>query len=348
MTDVAEAPSAPAAPSFGDSTSTSLVVRWLEPANTGPAITDYDVQYREGTTGNFTDHPHTGTARTATLTGLTPGASYEVQVRARNAEGTSDWSDSGTATTGDNAAPVFAQASYAFDLAENDDGSTTAVDVGTVSASDADGHTVAYSIAAGNTGDRFAIDGSTGALTYGGTGENHEATPTIALTVQASDGHNGSATVTVTVTVTDVDTEAPGKPAAPEVSATAGSLTSIDVSWTAPMNAGPAITDYDVEYRLASATTWTDHPHTGAGTTATIASLAEATEYVVRVRANGTRRARAPGRTRAPARPESTTRRAGRRRRPSATRPRAASWSTGWSRPIRARPSPTTTCATAR
>ena len=78
----------------------SLTVEWLEPENTGPAITDYDVQYREGGSGDgFTDAQHQGPARTATLTGLMPDTVYEVQVRATNATGTGDWSEPGEGKT---------------------------------------------------------------------------------------------------------------------------------------------------------------------------------------------------------------------------------------------------------
>ena len=78
----------------------SLTVEWMEPENTGSAITDYDVRYREvGSGGDFTDARHEGTARTATLTGLRPGTAYEVQVRATTATGTGDWSELGEVRT---------------------------------------------------------------------------------------------------------------------------------------------------------------------------------------------------------------------------------------------------------
>ena len=217
------------------------------------------------------------------------GADGERHLRGAGAgeerRGRQPWSDAGEATTTANTAPVFARASYAFDLAENDDGSTTAIALGSVSATDADaGHTVRYSIAAGDDSGHFAIS-TAGALTYVGPGANHEATPSIVLTVRADDGHNASADVTVTVTVTDVAGEAPEAPAAPEVTATADSATGIDVRWTAPDNAGPAIGDYDVEYRRTGTTGWTSHAHVGAATATAIAGLREDTEYQVRVRA---------------------------------------------------------------
>ena len=92
VTNEREPPGIPEAPAFSGETADSLTVHWSEPDNTGPAITGYDVQYREKGTGRFTDAQHEGPARTATLTGLQEGTAYEVQVRATNGEGTGDWS----------------------------------------------------------------------------------------------------------------------------------------------------------------------------------------------------------------------------------------------------------------
>ena len=95
-----ENPGKPLAPTVSAATPYSLMVEWMEPENSGPAITDYDVQYREGDSGDgFTDAQHQGPARTATLTGLMPDTVYEVQVRATNATGTGDWSESGEGKT---------------------------------------------------------------------------------------------------------------------------------------------------------------------------------------------------------------------------------------------------------
>ena len=86
--------------SISATTPYSLTVEWEEPENTGSAITDYDVRYREvGSGGDFIDARHEGTARTATLTGLRPGTAYEVQVRATNATGTGPWSQLGEVRT---------------------------------------------------------------------------------------------------------------------------------------------------------------------------------------------------------------------------------------------------------
>ena len=55
-------------------------------------------------------------------------------------------------------APAFAEGSYAFDLAENEDGGATSVALGAVSATDPENSTITYSIEAGDSGGLFAID----------------------------------------------------------------------------------------------------------------------------------------------------------------------------------------------
>ena len=295
VTDEPEPPSAPATPTVraDDATPTQLSVTWSAPTNTGkPAITDYDVQYRAGTSGGFTSHAHTGTTREATITGLTPGTLYQVQVLAKNAEGTGLWSNSGDATTAANVAPVFSSATTAFNVAENSTMVTTA------SATDADTvvtDTVGYAISGADSA-KFSID-ATGALTFASAPDYEDAQDVVSadpsnaagnneyiVTVTASSGTGGralSTSKTLTVTVTDV-TEAPGKPT-PLVTGT--TTTSVTVSWNAPTNTGPAITDYDVQYRAGTSGVFTSHAHTGTGTTATITGLTSGTNYQIQVRA---------------------------------------------------------------
>ena len=110
-----------------------------------------------------------------------------------------------TPGTAVNAAPAFGQQGYTFDLAENADGSTNRVSLGTVAATDPEGTTLAYSLAGGNESGSFEIDATSGELFYKGSGEDFESgTTQFTLTVRASDGSE-SADTTVTVDVTDVD-----------------------------------------------------------------------------------------------------------------------------------------------
>ena len=95
ITDEDEPPDAPATPTVSavSGSTTSLSVSWTAPANAGkPPIASYDVQYRVGSSGTWTDGPQDVTGTTTTITGLTADTQYEVQVRATNAEGDSDWS----------------------------------------------------------------------------------------------------------------------------------------------------------------------------------------------------------------------------------------------------------------
>ncbi len=98
--DLEEPPPPPAAPEVSGASPTGLTVNWTAPDNRGPEITGYDVQYREDG-GQFRDAGYDGTGTSVTLGGLTPISSYEVQVRAINAEGMSPWSESGRGETED-------------------------------------------------------------------------------------------------------------------------------------------------------------------------------------------------------------------------------------------------------
>ena len=98
VTDVGP-PGKPEAPTVVADSGTSLDVRWTAPANTGPAISSYDLRYRAGTSGDWTPGPRDRSGTSAPITGLTTGTSYQVQVRATSAEGDSEWSEPGSATT---------------------------------------------------------------------------------------------------------------------------------------------------------------------------------------------------------------------------------------------------------
>ena len=79
-----------------------LVVTWMAPVMppTHPPLLGYSVQRSLRTSGpgvtpvtwgRWVVFNHVGTGTTATITGLTPGSTYEVRVLARNAEGDSPW-----------------------------------------------------------------------------------------------------------------------------------------------------------------------------------------------------------------------------------------------------------------
>ena len=199
------------------------------------------------------------------------------------------------ASTDANAAPAFTS-SATFSAAENQ---TVA---GTVRASDSDSgdDVTGYALTGGADQAFFSIGATDGALTFKAAPNFEDAKDIESVDPANAAGNNQyvvvvtatsgagervkTATQTITVTVTDVGGEAPGKPAAPAVSA--ASATSLSVSWTAPANAGPAITDYDYRHRTSPDGSWTEVTDTAiTALSATITGLADGTSYDVQVRA---------------------------------------------------------------
>ena len=283
--NVHEPPPPPAAPTVaGIPGSTSSVrVTWDEPANTGPAITGYDVHYREVGQGPAR-WDHFGVDRSTIITGLKAGTRYEVQVRARSAEGTGEWSRWGSGMPNPDVAnrnPAFSGGVRTLSVAENTLPNT---DVGDpIAATDRDGDSLTYTLE-GTDRDSFDIlSTSDGGQIRTSAALNHEEKASYSVTVRVRDGRGGTDAINVTIRVTDVDGEAPATPFAPTV--TAVSSTRLQVTWDAPDNTGPPITDYDYRYREPSAS-WTEVTNTTiTGTTETIQGLAASTSYDVEVRA---------------------------------------------------------------
>ena len=103
VTDVDEPPGKPAPPAVSAANTdgdTTLAITWATPTNTGPPVTGYDVQYRVSGNSSFTSGASNVAGTSATISNLRPETDYEVQVRARNEEGTGEWSNSGSGQTG--------------------------------------------------------------------------------------------------------------------------------------------------------------------------------------------------------------------------------------------------------
>ena len=295
VTDVDEQPAKPDKPAVSPTagSTTSLDVSWTAPdPNGGPDIIGYELQYQEAGDGEWTDWTDDGTGTSTAITGLTPGTEYQARVRALNGETPSDWSDASDAVstntpstpTPTNSAPRFSGAALTRSVPEN---SPAGADVGEpVTATDSDtGDTLSYSLE-GEDASSFSIVSSSGQIrTAAEVDYDHEAARNAySVTVRASDGA-ASDTVAVTVDVTDVD-EQPAKPDRPAVSPTAGSSTSLDVSWTAPdLDGGPDIIGYELQYREAEDGPWNDWTHDGTGTSTAVTGLTASTEYQARVRA---------------------------------------------------------------
>ena len=86
---VATAPTVPAATAGNARVS----LAWNAPVNNGGAlITGYRIAYATSSNGPWTNWTHSGTGRTAVVTGLTNGTGYVFRIRAINSVGNSNWS----------------------------------------------------------------------------------------------------------------------------------------------------------------------------------------------------------------------------------------------------------------
>ena len=331
--DGAEPPFAPAAPTVvsdpddagtpnTDESTTSLKVVWHPPENMGDRIiTNYTYRYKSTTAGTWSDPASAGTDPTATIADLSANTTYLVSVRASSAEGMSPWSLSGTGATNrtGNSGPAFAAALFTPTLPENSPGGQN---VGLpITAGDSDTGALSYRLE-GPDAAMFDFIASSGQIrTKRGVTYNHEdpscgyvdaptdtaiistTSCTHYVTVAAFDGAGGSDAVRVQISVSD-QPEAPSKPAPPTVRATERTITSLDVRWNPPANAGPPITGYNVQYRRRGSsdnyssggvpdTTAGDDDATVAGASTTISGdnddndpwLTRGTSYEVRVEA---------------------------------------------------------------
>ena len=191
---------------------TVLDVSWTASTSTHPnGVTDYDVQYRLENASSWTSHSHTGTATTAELTGLTAGKSYEVQIRATDAEGTGAWSGSGEAIT--------QYTTQTRSIAENSAANTN-VGAAVDADSNPNGYTLAYALSGTDAGS-FDFNTTTGQISIKtGNIPDYEtkSSYSVTVTMTASGGSStgtgnnnlspngtGDYPIPVTINITDVN-----------------------------------------------------------------------------------------------------------------------------------------------
>ena len=98
VTDVSppRTPDAPSVTTSETAPTDTMDVDWTRPSTSGGRpISDYDVRYRVEGADSWTTHPFSGTATSTAIGSVEAGIAYEVQVKARNSEGSSGWSASG-------------------------------------------------------------------------------------------------------------------------------------------------------------------------------------------------------------------------------------------------------------
>ena len=289
VNDVTEAPLAPGTPTVSATSGerTSLDVTWTAPDNNvgRPTITGYNLQHKT-TDAGWTSGPQNQSGLKATIMGLDPEMSYDVQVQAINDDGVGAWSDTGSGTTNANNAPEFATASITRTFTETigDAAVQTAADIGAeVTADDDDNDTLTYSLGGTDAAEFTIVLGSGQIRTKVGEQYDRETKASYTVTVTAEDVHDGTDTIDVTINVNN-EPEPPLPPGMPTVSATSGERTSLDVTWAAPDNVGrPGITGYKLQYKKIDGG-WTG-PQDHDGLSATIIDLDQDTSYEVQVQA---------------------------------------------------------------
>ena len=257
---------------------TTLTVNWSAPSDTGDSnITGFTVEWKQASDSDWTPINAGASATSQLITGLTNGISHNVRVAAKNKNGTGPWATgSGTPVAPPSVSGISqtsrTRVSMVLSVAIANPAGTMTVNLRHKPKSGSADWTTATAQSTTGSSQAFTLSGLTGNTEY---------------TVEASLDGNFPSGQTVS---TDFKT-APVEPSAPQgVTAADNGDGSVTVSWTAPDDGGANITQYKVEWKLASTDSWeggssaTDadnaSPHTIAAS-----SLTNGTSYDVRVSA---------------------------------------------------------------
>ena len=253
----------------------ALYVSWTAPGHGGSAITHYDVQYRQGTSGPWTPaNDVQAPARSTTIRQLTNGQAYQVQVRAVNAVGDGTWSDSAPGTPTTTVTEPGAAATMSV-TPGNGQLTVTWTPPDSTGGAAITGYKVSWPGRVQSlepTARRYTIPGLTNGQSYSvGVQACNDPAKT-----RCGDWTYQSDTPTAGVT-------RPGPVRSLTVTPDNRELA---LRWQAPSsNGGTAITGYEVGYKKRIESNWQSWTHSGTGTTATITDRLNGTLYDVRVRA---------------------------------------------------------------
>jgi predicted RNA-binding protein with TRAM domain len=255
----------------------TIGLSWAAPANDGgSAITDYVIQYRRTVSSTWSTYSDgVSTSRAATVSGLARASGpYVFRVLAKNAVGTG----AASATSSD-ATPLAVPGIVRSLTATAGNGQ---IDVSWLSPSDNGGTSVTDYVVeykASAAGSWTMLDdgvgvGTTSTITGLSNGTNYQ----VRVKARNSVGDGSAVISNLAMPVT-----APGAPTALSVSVDSGRAS---LSWTAPAGGGLVISDYVVQYRLASASSWsTWNDGVSATPAATLTGLTNGASYVFRVAA---------------------------------------------------------------
>jgi titin len=275
-------PNTPGTVSLAQGTGSNLTVTWTVPAtdSTHGAATGYNLRSSPSGAGTWT--MLSGITSPYTLSGLTAGAAYDVQIQASDATGTSAWSATSTLTTA--TAAYVPNTPGAASLAQGTGSNLTV----TWTAPAVDGmHNAAagYNLRSSpsGAGTWTTVSGVTSPYTLSGL----TAGAAYDVQIQASDA-TGTTAWSATSTLTTA-TAGPYAPNAPAIASVApppdGTNSKLTVSWTAPAvdSSHGAATGYNLRSSPSGAGTWTTV--TGVSSPYALTGLSGATAIDVEVQA---------------------------------------------------------------
>ena len=261
----------------------SLNVSWNAPTNDGgKAISNYIVSYENVVDSNDKGENSTGnTDTTLTLSGLTEGVTYSVNVRAVNDVGESPVSSPDVSLNP--AVAPDAPTGVVLTRVVNDGNSLNV----SWTAPDANGDTITnYIVSYANTNPNNSTDkadvsngDANTTLTLSGLNEGDTYNVNVRAVNDVSGGPVSSPEVSLNPAV------APDAPTGVVLTRVVNDGNSLDVSWTAPDNNGDTITNYIVSYENDDSTDKGDVSNGDANTSLTLSGLNEGDTYNVNVRA---------------------------------------------------------------
>lgn len=272
---VAVAPTAPGAISdlvASTAGPSSVTLTWTAPADNNSTISDYIIDYRVSGGSTWTTFSDgVSTATTTSVNILSSSTAYEFRVRAVNGVGTALTSNVPSATT---SAPGLPAAPSITSVTAGDERVTVAFSLSDTGGSAITGYTITSSpggITATGASSPIIMTGLTNGVTYTFT-----MTATNGVGVSAASAQSSSATpydIAVPLQVTGLSASGANRQAR--------------LSWTAPSDGGDAvITDYTIEYKESSASTWSTFVHAATTTTKmNVTALENDTAYDFRVSA---------------------------------------------------------------
>jgi hypothetical protein len=269
----------PSAPTLAQGTAGNLTVTWANPPvdSTHNAATGFNLQFSPSGSSAWTIV--SGVTSPYTLSGLTAGTAFNVQIQSVNAAGTSAWSPTSTLATAGSSAPNAPSApTLAQGTGSNLNVTWTAPAINSTNAA-ATGYNLQYSLSGASTW--TAVPGVTSPYTLAGL------TAATAYAVQVQ-GFNASGTGAWSGTST-LTTAGPFVPSAPGALTLAqGTGSNLTVTWTAPAvsSTNSAATGYNLQYSASGASTWTTV--SGVSSPYTLAGLSGGAAYNVQVQGSNT------------------------------------------------------------